>query len=447
MLHPLGPGHFGDVDEAFDALLQLDERAVVGDRKDAAVDLRADGVALDGVEPRVRRELLEAERDALLFLVELEHLHLDLIANIDEVARVSETAPAHVGDVEQAIEAAHIDERAVVGEVLDDAGEDGAFFEGGERDCLLRVLLFFEDFLAGDDDVAALLVQLDDADFDLGADVAVEVADGANFNLRAGQECLDADVDGEAALDARDDHALDGGLGVGSLFELVPNLVTQGLLVADEIAAFLLFALHDDFDHVAHVELGRAGVVENLIQRNETLGLEADVDDGMLVGDLDDGAGDDSLFGGHEPGRRLFRRPARGRSCRAPWQSLRRRTRALQLATRRQVRQRRGSSRLQAERALRRAESRHGGAGVRGKVVATPVVSVVASGAVGSMSCSGLCSRDGKNCGRCRPWIRLLLGPVTHLLHRSVQPIRAAEDCLPKRVDQLDDVSGNEYCK
>ena len=134
------------------------------------------------------------------------------------------------------------------------------------------------------------------------ADVAVEVAHGANLNLRAGQERLDADVDREAALDARDDHALDRSLGVGSLFELVPHLVTQRLLVADEIAAFLLLALDDDLDDVADVELGRAGVVDDLIQRNETLGLEADVDDDVLVRDLDDGAGDDSLFGGQRLG-------------------------------------------------------------------------------------------------------------------------------------------------
>ncbi len=191
----------------------------------------------------------------------------------------------------------HVDERAVVGEVLDDAGEDRALFEGREGDGLLLVLLLFEDLLAGDDDVAALLVELDDADFDLSADVAVEIADGANFNLRAGEKRLDADVDCEATLNARDDHALDGGLGVGSLFELVPNLVTQGLLVRDEIAAFLLFTLNDHFDDVADVELGRAGVIENLIQRNETFGLEADVDHRVLIGDLDDGAGDDSLFG------------------------------------------------------------------------------------------------------------------------------------------------------
>ena len=80
-----------------------------------------------------------------------------------------------------------------------------ALFESRERDRLLGVLLFFEHLLAGDDDVAALLVQLDDADFDLGADVAVQVADRANLDLRAGQKRLDADVDRQAALDAADE--------------------------------------------------------------------------------------------------------------------------------------------------------------------------------------------------------------------------------------------------
>src|SRR6185312_15215278 len=117
MLHALGPGHFADVDQTLDALLELDERTVVGDGEDAAANLRTDGVALGGVEPRVRRELLEAERDALLLLVELENLDLDLVADVDEVARALEATPAHVSDVEEAIEPAHIDERAVVGEV------------------------------------------------------------------------------------------------------------------------------------------------------------------------------------------------------------------------------------------------------------------------------------------------------------------------------------------
>ena len=46
MLEALGPGHLREVNQAFDALLELNERAVVGDRKDAAVNLGADGITL-----------------------------------------------------------------------------------------------------------------------------------------------------------------------------------------------------------------------------------------------------------------------------------------------------------------------------------------------------------------------------------------------------------------
>ena len=66
MLHPLRPSHLADVDQAFDALLQLDERAVVGHADHAALHARADRVALGGVQPRVGRQLLEAQRNPLL---------------------------------------------------------------------------------------------------------------------------------------------------------------------------------------------------------------------------------------------------------------------------------------------------------------------------------------------------------------------------------------------
>ena len=52
VLDLLGPAHLADVDEAFDARLQLDERAVVGDRHDLAADLLARRVRLFGVVPR-----------------------------------------------------------------------------------------------------------------------------------------------------------------------------------------------------------------------------------------------------------------------------------------------------------------------------------------------------------------------------------------------------------
>ena len=51
----LGPGHLGDVDQAFDARLQLHERAVVGDVGDAAREARVDRIlGLDAL-PRIGR--------------------------------------------------------------------------------------------------------------------------------------------------------------------------------------------------------------------------------------------------------------------------------------------------------------------------------------------------------------------------------------------------------
>ena len=194
--------------QAFDALLQLDERAVVGDADHAAMHMRADRIALRGIEPRIGRELLEAQRHALLLAVELQHLHLDLVAHLHQVARMRQASPRHVGDVQQAVDAAQVDERAVVGQVLHRAGQDRVLAQLLQRLGALLALLFFQQLLARDHDVAALLVQLDDADFEVGALQRIEIAHRAQIDLRSGQERARAqDIDRQAALDAIDECA------------------------------------------------------------------------------------------------------------------------------------------------------------------------------------------------------------------------------------------------
>ena len=130
------------------------------------------------------RELLEAEGNALFVLVELEDLDLNMVANINEIAGMGQAAPAHIGDMKESVDAAHVNESAVVGEVLNAAGEDRTLFQMLKRLGALLGDFLFEELLARDDNVAALLVQLDDADFDLGTLHAVEIADGTKVNLR-----------------------------------------------------------------------------------------------------------------------------------------------------------------------------------------------------------------------------------------------------------------------
>src|SRR5690606_27502384 len=112
--------------------------------------------------PGIFLGLLETERDTLRLGVVLEDLHGDLVTDVEDLRGVADAAPAHIGDMEQAVDAAEIDERAVLGDVLDRTGDDHALLEVLEGLGLEPVALLLEEHAAREHDVAALLVELDD---------------------------------------------------------------------------------------------------------------------------------------------------------------------------------------------------------------------------------------------------------------------------------------------
>src|ERR1700678_129558 len=292
VLHPFRPSHFAYVDEALNTLFEFDECSVIGDADYASMDMRADGVAMLRIEPRIGRELFEAERDALLVFAILQHLDLNLIADVDQVARVRQASPRHVGDVQQAVDSAHVNECAVLGEILDDAGEDAAFFKVFEGFAALFVLLFFEKLLAGDDDIAALLVELDDGDFHRLALHAIQIADGAQVHLGARQERARAlNVDGKAALDALYDDAFDRLLFVVGALNLIPGAQTLRFEMREvDVSLFGLALLAHDIDFVAGLKLRIALVIEDLRNRRHAFGFRSDIDEDVGRGELHDGA-------------------------------------------------------------------------------------------------------------------------------------------------------------
>src|SRR5271157_2301140 len=292
MLEALGPGHLREVNQAFDALFQLDKRAVVCDRKHAPMNARAHRIALGSVQPRVGRQLLEAQRNPLLILVELEHLDLNLVAHIHQVTRMREAARAHVGDVQQAVDSAQVNKRAVVGQVLHRAGHHRALAQLLQRCGALGVLLFFQNFLAADHHIAALLVELDDPDLNLLAQIAIQVADGANLQLRAGQKRFQSYIHGHAALDAAHHRAHNRGLVSSGLLDLVPDAQALRPLVISQIAALRLLALDHYIDRIAGLELDGSGVVHNLFERHKPLGLQTHINNQMFVRLLEYRAGD-----------------------------------------------------------------------------------------------------------------------------------------------------------
>src|SRR5690606_25331358 len=128
-------------------------------------DLAFRVASLDG-DPRVFTQLLQTQGNAVALAVELQDLDVDLVANVDNFRRVLDALPGHVGDVQQAVHAAQVDERAVVGEVLDDTLDLLAFLQGFQQGFALGAVLGFQDTAAGNDNVVALLVQLDDLELE-----------------------------------------------------------------------------------------------------------------------------------------------------------------------------------------------------------------------------------------------------------------------------------------
>src|SRR6185437_4383327 len=290
MLGPFRPGQLGDVDQPLDALLQLDETAVIGDAHHLAVHMRADGVALARIRPRIGQQLLEAERDPHLGLVELQDLDRDLVVGLDHLVGVGHPAPGKIADVQQAVQPAHVDEHAVFGDVLDHAGDHLALGQGLDGVGAAGVLLFLQHRFARDHHIAALLVELDDADADLLPHEGIDVAHRADIELRAGQEGLHADVAGQPALDPVHDAPLhDGRLLVGML-ELVPQAQPGGLFVGEAQAALAALVLDDDINDVAGVHLRHAIGVDKLAQADHAFRLLADVHHHVFAIDLEHGA-------------------------------------------------------------------------------------------------------------------------------------------------------------
>src|SRR5215472_2563227 len=199
--------------------------------------------------------------------------------------------------MQQAVNAAQIDKSAVIGEVLDRAREDGAFMQVFQRLAALGGDFFVQDGLGGNNNIAAFLIQFDNADFNLVALQRFQVAYWMHIHLRTRHERFHADIDRDAALHPLHYRAFYGLFRVVSLLNVLPHRHALGPLMRKQNGAFfVLAALDHDFNFLARLELDVAGGVGDFSDRHQAFGLESDVDNNVGWGDLDDGAFEDIVF-------------------------------------------------------------------------------------------------------------------------------------------------------
>ena len=269
----VGPVHFGNVNQAFNAFFQLGEAAVVGQVGDLGGNASAFRITTGDSNPRIFAQLLQTQRNAVALAVELQDLDVDLVANVDDLGRMLDTLPRHVGNVQQAIDAAQVDERTVIGEVLDDTLDDLTFLQGFQQGFALGGVLGFQDSTTGNDNVVALLVQLDDLEFQFLVFPGGGVTYGTYVNQRARQERTDGvDVDGKATFDLAVDDALDDFFCSESSFEDLPRFGALGLLAGQLGFTETVFdGIQCNVHLITHSDGQFALFVQELITRDNTL--------------------------------------------------------------------------------------------------------------------------------------------------------------------------------
>src|SRR5580658_3025028 len=113
MLFALGPAHLGNMYQAFNARFKLHKYAVVRDAYNTALHTRTLRKTRRDRSPRIGQKLPATERDAHLLAIKFQNLDFQLFARTHDVGRIGHPAPGKIGDVQQSVDTAQIDEHTV----------------------------------------------------------------------------------------------------------------------------------------------------------------------------------------------------------------------------------------------------------------------------------------------------------------------------------------------
>jgi len=300
-----------DVDQTFEALADPYEGAEVHQLGDRTVDHIADLEVSDGRLPRIGLEATDRQADPTPLVVDVDDLGLNLVADLVARLGVVDLVPRELALVDEAVDAAEVDEDAERRDRPDAAGDLLSHLEAAEQLVPLFAALFVESDLLGQDEPVGLAVDLEDLEAELAADVRLQLlrdllggvsrllvlrATREVHDLGDRHEAADAAVDDQAALVVVDDRGVDDRAGLELLLHRAPLALKTGAAEREDHVALRGLRLQHVHEHnVADGEL-RSGLgiaAEELAVADHALGLRADVDQDLILVDPDDGALDD----------------------------------------------------------------------------------------------------------------------------------------------------------
>ena len=142
----LSPAHFGDVNQSFYTFFKFDKRPIFHDGNNFALDLFANGIFFFNVIPMVFLKLLQTKAYATLLFVIIQHFDGYLLVQRHDIRRMRDPSPREIGNMQQPIDSAQINEDSKVSDILDHAFNNLSFLQL-RKDFLAD---FFQAFLDED---------------------------------------------------------------------------------------------------------------------------------------------------------------------------------------------------------------------------------------------------------------------------------------------------------
>ena len=131
----------------------------------------------------MRCKLLETKGNTFFVFIEIENNNLDFLIKFDNLFRMVDTAPAKVGNVDQAVNAAQVNKYTVAGDVLDGTFEDLSFFKFLDDLSFLCFKFILDEGFVRNNHILVFVVDFDHLEFHDFIDKNVVIADRLDIDL------------------------------------------------------------------------------------------------------------------------------------------------------------------------------------------------------------------------------------------------------------------------
>ena len=282
-----------NVNQALNAVFNGDEHTELNDLGDLALNNLSRNMGASEALPWIFLSCLKGEGDAFAIEINVENLNGDLITNLNNLGWVIDMLPRKLGNVNETVNTAEINECAEVHDRRHNAFTNLTLLKLRKEGLTNFRLGFLKELTTRKHNIVAVLIELENLSLNLLADVWREITNATHLNQGSWEEATKTDVNNQATLNSLNNGTFNNTVSILNLLDIAPSTLILCTLLGENKTSFLVFLSDNkgfdgvaNFDNVIWINVFLDG---KFTGRNYTFSLVADVQQYFVVINLYDG--------------------------------------------------------------------------------------------------------------------------------------------------------------